>query len=102
MGLLAEEVAQDPLGDVAQVARALPQVLVVDLVEGLDVALGDIVEARLDIRAGVFELASKIRASSGPRLCSTSFLILVICWRVATSPCSKRAISSTRRPASTP
>ena len=57
---LAEEVLEDPLGHVADVAGALAQVLVVDLGEGLDVLLRDHVEAGLDVPAGRLEFADRL------------------------------------------
>ena len=57
---LAEEVLEDALRDVAQVHRALPQVLVVDLLEGPDVAGGHPLETALDVAAGLLELAHRL------------------------------------------
>jgi len=55
---LAQQVLQDPLRDVADVAGALAQVLIVDLRKRMDVALRDAVEAGLDVPAGAFEIAN--------------------------------------------
>ena len=114
---LAEEHAQHAAGHVLDVGGALAQVLVVDLGEGLDVALRHVVEAGLDVQPAGLEqpdgLADQrlilehhlVRVENQRLLLAQVLLtcacIWAICCRVVTSACSKRAISAARLPAST-
>ncbi len=58
---VAEQVGEHALRDVADVAAALAQILVVDGLEGRDVALGDAVETGLDVVVAFFELPQRLR-----------------------------------------
>ena len=60
MRRLAQQIPQDPLGDVANVASPFPQVFIVNLVKRFDVPLGNVVEAGLDIDAGGFEFPYRL------------------------------------------